>query len=245
MDSITNFQHSWINDLAKVNQTVPVLLDLFDINHHSQNWNREEEVCKTIEGEPFSLNILNQLIITAIYHGGPTNLIMRALRSLTELVGRISNRLYLTFELQKETEVGDNRINSILSDLQDIHLKLYMGIREQKPEYAELLQKNPRMLIELSRLLVFISLLSYTRKRLSFEHMVQIVERGIVSSNRKIFKKNFSGPFYSKISKGSPLRYSDKALLRTRRVTYMKIRFLFDLLAKGYVIEAFDEQSGQ
>jgi hypothetical protein len=235
------------SDLGRLSdeEELRAILEILVDPTFSDDWQGEENICEVLEHHPCFLRTPSVCVQYALSPQSPQALMRRTAGVLAQLVGRLSHRRHLTASAQQTSLFSLNDLKKLRLSFRMIEKDLFEALQQQSCHLLIAGQKEPKIMINLARMLILICLLYYPSRVLSFEQRLGLLERLVVSTNRKIFKEGFSYQFYKAISKGTPLSYDDKTLLRQNRVVYKRIRFYAEILSKAYVVQAFQKKATQ
>jgi hypothetical protein len=222
---------------------VKAVLEILVDGSFPDDWKGEELICELLEQRP-DISIVPVICVTyALGERSPLPLIRRTSGVLALLAGRLSQRLYLVATSGGSSQLSSEQLKELRNVLMDIEEELFVDLSGTTSRYYQRGQEDPRVLIAIARFLILVCLMRYPVRLLSFERRLEIIERGLVSTNRRLFKGKFSPQFYAVISRGKPLSKEDKELLQSKIKVYKRIRMYLEILAKAYVLNAFKKRT--
>lgn len=222
---------------------VRAILEILVDSSFPDDWKGEELICELLEQRP-DLSAVPFICVTyALGEKSPLPLIRRTSGVLALLAGRLSQRLYLVATSGGSSQFTPEQLKETRDVLRDIEEEFFLELSESRSRYYQLGQDDPRILIEITRFLILSCLMRYPARLLSFERRLELIERGLVSTNRRLFEDKFSPQFYAAISRGKPLQRDDRELLQSKIKVYKRIKMYLEILAKAYVLNAFKKRS--
>lgn len=242
VDSLRGLRNDFVASVSREDEVKAILEILVD-GSFPDDWKGEELICELLEQRPH-IGIVPTICVTyALGEKSPLPLMRRTSGVLALFAGRLSQRLYLVATSGGSSQFSPEQLKELRDVLLDIEEEFFVDLSGSTSRYYQIGQEDPRVLIALGRFLILICLMRYPARLLSFERRLEIIERGLVSANRRLFKSKFSPQFYAAISRGKPFNEEDKELLRSKMKVYKRIKMYLEILAKAYVLNAFKKRS--